>query len=111
MDDTRRLPRPVAGNWDWQVAGACRGMDSEVFFHPTRERAKARRARIDAAKAVCRTCPVIQQCLDHALQAREPYGIWGGRSEDERAEMLGVQSLRYPAARVERPARKSAPVG
>jgi WhiB family redox-sensing transcriptional regulator len=28
---------------------------------------------------------------------QEPYGIWGGRSEDERAAMLGVASLRYPA--------------
>jgi WhiB family redox-sensing transcriptional regulator len=29
---------------------------------------------------------------------REPYGIWGGLSEDERARILGVHSLRYPAA-------------
>jgi WhiB family redox-sensing transcriptional regulator len=41
--------------------------------------------------------PAVDGCLDHALRAREPYGIWGGLSEDERAERLGVESLRYPA--------------
>ncbi|HEY5881129.1 MAG TPA: WhiB family transcriptional regulator [Nakamurella sp.] len=111
MADTNRLPLPVVDNWDWQAAGACRGMDSDAFFHPAAERAKARRARITAAKAVCNACPVIRQCLAHALEVREPYGIWGGRSEDERAEMLGLQSLRYPAARVERPAGQAVSAG
>ena len=46
---------------------------------------------------MCGTCPVIAQCLAHALAVREPYGVWGGRSEDERAKLLGLQSLRYPA--------------
>ncbi len=40
---------------------------------------------------------MIDACLAHALQIPEPYGIWGGLSEDERAERLGVQFLRYPA--------------
>jgi len=38
---------------------------------------------------------VIQQCREHALKVREPYGVWGGLSEDERAEIL---SKRMPAA-------------
>lgn len=104
MADTQRLPLPIIANWDWQTAGACRGMDSDAFFHPAQERAKGRRRRITAAKAVCKTCPVIRQCLEHTLDSREPYGIWGGLSEDERAERLGLQSLRYPAARAPRAA-------
>jgi WhiB family redox-sensing transcriptional regulator len=111
MADTQRLPLPIITNWDWQTAGACRGMDSEAFFHPPQERAKGRRKRISAAKAVCKACPVIQQCLDHALETREPYGIWGGLSEDERAERLGLQSLRYPAVRSPQPARRPAGAG
>ena len=109
MADTHRLPLPIVDNWDWQASAACRGMDCEVFFHPSMERARGRRRRITAAKAVCKTCPVVRQCLDYALETREPYGIWGGRSEDERAEMLGLRSLRYPAKRTERP-RRVAPV-
>ena len=93
----QHLPAPVADNWDWQMIAACRGMDSEAFFHPPHERARGRRNRILAAKAVCDSCPVIQRCLTHALETREPYGIWGGLSEEERAQRLGLQSLKYPA--------------
>ncbi len=41
-------------------------------------------ARDLAAKAVCARCPVIAECAAHALQVREPYGVWGGLTEDER---------------------------
>ena len=97
MADTKRLPEPLVDQWEWQLAAACRGMDSGTFFHPPDERNSAREERIARAKAVCRACPAIQQCREHALRVREPYGIWGGLSEDERAGLLGVQSLRYPA--------------
>jgi WhiB family redox-sensing transcriptional regulator len=93
----QRLPAPVTDSWDWQTAAACRGMDSDTFFHPTRERAEARQTRITAAKQICQGCAVTQECLTHALKAQEPYGIWGGRSESERAAILGVRSLRDPA--------------
>jgi WhiB family redox-sensing transcriptional regulator len=72
-------------------------MDSSLFFHPANERNADREKRISAAKKICRHCPALTACLDHALRAREPYGIWGGLSEDERAQRLGVESLRYPA--------------
>jgi len=71
-------------------------MDAAVFFHPPLERNAARERRVAQAKAICRACPAIQQCLDHALKVREPHGIWGGMSEDERAGLLGLESLRYP---------------
>jgi hypothetical protein len=45
--------------------------------------------RADRAKAICRSCPVITECLDHALRVRESYGVWGGHTEDERARLLG----------------------
>ena len=97
MADIRRLPEPQIAHWDWQLNAACRGMASTWFFHPPDERGDARDSRINNAKAVCRTCPVLTDCLTHALTIPEPYGIWGGLSEDERAQRLGVQSLRYPA--------------
>jgi len=97
MTDLRRLPRAIAQQWAWQLKASCRGVDVSVFYHPAAERNKARRQRIARAKMICQQCPVIAECLDHALRVREPYGIWGGRSEDERAALLGVQSLQYPA--------------
>ena len=48
------------------------------------------------AKAICQSCPAITECRAHALRVREPYGIWGGLSESERASLLGVRSMRYP---------------
>lgn len=91
MADIRRLPGPIADMWDWQLYGACRSVDSSLFFHPEGERGPARAAREEAAKAVCQRCPVIGQCLRHALKTREPYGVWGGLSEAERDELIAGQ--------------------
>ena len=88
MADISRLPAPVAETWDWQLDGACRGMDSAVFFHPERERGSSRAARDEQAKAVCRRCRVLVQCRRHALAVREPYGVWGAMTEGERQEAL-----------------------
>jgi len=38
----------------------------------------------EAAKEVCRRCPVITQCLEWALATRQDAGVWGGKTEDER---------------------------
>lgn len=107
MDDAPALPPPLLSNWTWQEKAACRGADPAVFFPTTPESPVAREAQTRQAKAVCRRCPVVAACLDHALRAREPYGVWGGRTEGERADLLGLESLRYPARR-SRPPRRSA---
>ena len=84
MAEISRLPGPVADIWEWQFQGACRHVDPSVFFHPEGERGPARRRRDDAAKAICATCPVVRECREHALTVREPYGVWGGMTEQER---------------------------
>lgn len=89
MTDIRRLPGPTAELWEWQLLGACRGADPELFFHPEGERGPTRSNRELAAKAICATCPVLEQCRAAALAAREPYGVWGGLSEHEREQILG----------------------
>ncbi|MDQ6873848.1 MAG: WhiB family transcriptional regulator [Actinomycetota bacterium] len=92
MADIRRLPSPRADAWEWQLRGACRNTDSELFFHPENERGPARFGRERAAKAVCRRCPVLARCRDHALSVREPYGVWGGMTESERERCLARES-------------------
>ena len=84
MAELTRLPGPVADLWDWQLQGACRTANPEVFFHPEGERGPRRRGRDAAAKDVCAGCPVLVQCRAHALDVREPYGVWGGLSEADR---------------------------
>jgi WhiB family redox-sensing transcriptional regulator len=87
MSDLTRLPAPVTEVWDWQLRAACRNLGSEVFFHPDNERGQARAGRDAAAKAICAACPVIRECRAHALAVKEPYGVWGGLSEDDRDEI------------------------
>lgn len=74
--------------WEWQYQGACRDADPALFFHPEGERGGTRRRRDEGAKAICMACPVIEECRQHALTVREPYGVWGGLSEDERLTIL-----------------------
>ena len=97
MSTIGHLPGPVADLWEWQFAGACRRENPDVFFHPDRERGPSRRNRDNAAKAVCRRCPVLAACRAHALQVHEPYGVWGGLTEHQR-EALYVASTALPAA-------------
>jgi WhiB family transcriptional regulator, redox-sensing transcriptional regulator len=85
MAEISRLPGPVADLWEWQLDGTCRESDPRIFFHPEGERGPARRDRDAAAKSVCAGCPVLDQCRRHALTVREPYGVWGGLTEDDRA--------------------------
>lgn len=88
MTEISRLPGPVMDLWEWQYEGKCREADPTLFFHPEGERGSARRRRAEAAKAICATCPVMQTCREHSLAVREPYGVWGGLSEEERAAVL-----------------------
>ena len=104
----RHLPAPGPGPdiWDWQMRGACRGMDSGLFFHPENERGPARANRETRAKQICSSCPVLARCRAHTLAAHEPYGVWGGMSESERGEFVRAQNrtLRILTRPVARPA-------
>lgn len=81
---TTRLPGPYEYAWDWQLEAACREADSQIFFHPSGERGARHHAREQAAKQVCARCPVLLTCRSYALDTQEPYGVWGGLSEEER---------------------------
>ena len=94
MPQPNKLPGPNADVWNWQIHGSCRGEDSSVFFNPDGERGRARSRRENHAKAICATCPVLDECRQHALAVGEPYGIWGGLSESERAALLRIRDSR-----------------
>jgi WhiB family redox-sensing transcriptional regulator len=86
--------RPVYDEWAWQEESNCRGEDSEVFFLDPQARGKNKRDKEKAAKKICKGCPVVQQCLDHALSIPEFFGVWGGMTADERNSILRKQGLR-----------------
>lgn len=66
----------------WMDRAACRGL-TDIFFAPLAERPQTRHRREEAARRVCRSCPVMSPCREFARQHRE-YGVWGGESEEER---------------------------
>ncbi len=92
MAAVHRLPEPVADEWEWQLRGACRGVDSSLFFNPDGERASVRIQREAVAKQMCRRCPVLARCRRHALEVHEAYGVWGGMSKTERERVWRVRS-------------------
>lgn len=88
MVNVQRLPLPLQETYEWQYDGLCRSVDPEDFFSPEAERGVPKARREAAAKALCARCPVIEQCREHALAVREPYGVWGGLTEAERRQIL-----------------------
>jgi WhiB family redox-sensing transcriptional regulator len=73
----------------WQERAACKGPQAVVFFPPTHpERKDEKLSRETRAKAICHTCVVRAECLEYAIQIREPHGIWGGLNETERKQVV-----------------------
>jgi WhiB family redox-sensing transcriptional regulator len=81
-----RAPDVAPTRDDWQLDAACRETDGSWFFPPERERESARLKRVAKAKTVCRQCPVLADCRAYAVRVGEPFGVWGGLSEDERPQ-------------------------
>ena len=67
---------------DWRHRALCRDEDPERFF-PIGNSGPGL-SQIEEAKAVCRRCPVTDECLRRALASGQDAGVWGGMSEDER---------------------------
>ena len=80
------LPRPLAEEWTWQQRGRCQNLPSEVFF-PEDSARKSRRAREARAKRICLSCPVLDECREHAIRTPETYGIWGATTPRERLDL------------------------
>jgi len=75
-------------DWDnesWRDRAACAHTDPDRFF-PSGNTGEAI-SHIEAAKAVCRVCPVKEACLQFALETNQEAGIWGGRDEVERRRL------------------------
>jgi WhiB family redox-sensing transcriptional regulator len=63
----------------WEARAACRDYDPEMWF-PIGD---TDYVTVEAAKAVCRGCPVIDDCYRDAV-GRGEFGIWAGLTDRER---------------------------
>jgi len=82
--------------WDWQLRARCRGLPAEIFFTGDDDRGLRRVAHEQAAKQICLGCPVQRECLFHAMESGEAYGIWGATTPKER---VALQQARTSDAR------------
>ncbi|MFF7212534.1 WhiB family transcriptional regulator [Streptomyces sp. NPDC008238] len=85
---------------DWRQSSRCRYEDPEVFF-PVGT-GSLTYGQIDQAKAVCGRCPVVEKCLQWALDAGQVEGVWGGTTERERRAMVSRETRRRTSARLRR---------
>ena len=58
--------------WRQQAACAQLGVPTAVFFSDDL-------GDITQAKRICAECPVLESCLEGAMNRREPWGVWGGQ--------------------------------
>lgn len=70
---------------DWIKQALCK--DKTELFFPTEEDAKRAFIFYKQAKAICAECPVSEQCLQYALDEQLFFGVWGGKSPNERREL------------------------
>ena len=66
---------------NWMENAACIGAPADDFFPASPDIVTARAAK------TCRACPVIEQCLEHALANGEWDGVWAGMSPNDRRRL------------------------
>ncbi|CAB4363474.1 unannotated protein [freshwater metagenome] len=65
----------------WMNLGNCRNYPPATFF-------PSDGVGVDRARKICSGCPVLDTCLEYALDQRIEHGVWGGCSERERRRIL-----------------------
>lgn len=71
---------------DWYKDAICPQVDQSIFF-------PEKGGSTHEAKRVCAGCPVIQQCLNAALERGESHGVWGGMSYRERRKLMKDRAM------------------
>ena len=95
-------PGTITGD-DWRDHAACAGETSDLFF-PTSYLAAEAKPRVAAAIAVCRSCPVITDCLAYALDMERGSnvmsrdGIWGGTTPSQRFNLNRARTRKAQGA-------------
>jgi WhiB family redox-sensing transcriptional regulator len=88
LESTVEFDRPSVNGW-WQESASCSDEDSSLYFAPNYyELRSVKNAREARAKLLCRSCPVLDECLAYSLDAAEEHGVWGGLNEQERRRLL-----------------------
>jgi len=85
-----RSTPPVAQRPD--RACACAKADLALFFPG--KTADGRTITGREALAICHICPHEADCLAWALETEQAHGIWGGKTADERYQILKSREVK-----------------
>jgi WhiB family redox-sensing transcriptional regulator len=69
----------------WTQDALCAEVGGDAWFP---ERSSAQSSDLRDARALCGRCPVAAECLAYALRNREQFGVWGGKTPNQRSRML-----------------------
>jgi WhiB family redox-sensing transcriptional regulator len=69
---------------EWIENASCRTHPEPDLWYPDNPGRSTEHFR---AIKICRSCPVRDKCLEHALSNDERAGIWGGYGERRRREL------------------------
>jgi WhiB family redox-sensing transcriptional regulator len=78
------------GSTEWMEDAACKGVPRSVFF-------PLGVVEFFAAKEICLSCDVKDECLDFALRNPSLEGVWGGTSEEDRRRLRRQRRRSVPA--------------
>lgn len=74
----------------WRHQAACQGRNTNYWYPDNTTPTNSPATQL--ALTICKTCPVITQCLNHAIQHPEYHGIWGGKTEQQRRGMRNTKT-------------------
>ena len=75
--------------YGWMRVAACADYDPEVWFPDANDT-----AGIETAAAICRTCPVRAECLEHALRLNLDHGVFAGTTRDQRRHLRHLRGIK-----------------
>lgn len=82
-------------SYSWMEEAACLGCGPQIFFPVDDEtgRSAAHASECEEAFAICKQCPVEEDCLNYALENPTfcRWGIWGGKSANQRRTILRLR--------------------
>lgn len=77
-----KIPAP-----DWSQAACFRAKDPDIFFD---DDAEQRDLTTPQVHAYCSRCPILQACLNWALDSNQKHGMWGDTTPRARDKLKRV---------------------
>lgn len=85
-DSRFRAALAAPGTPQWREVGACVSAEYPDVFFPLDNEFD----HVEPARSVCRSCPVLGECLADALGRSDIEGVWGATTAAERRTMRAV---------------------